>query len=260
MTARVSTQAIPSHRTRTAAAEVPYGPVLRSGVHRSVPPSDLMTATPSRNVPGFDIPDASLSEPDARARPAVGRHDNRRPGACVGSALQHDAATRDDESARTPRRSRCCRDRSGSRCEPARRNTGIGRAGRSARAWPARPLSQALWTAPGQDRHKEPAKPPAKAHAPGARGSDANQNTRAFGSRPLAAGSRTETPGYLGSPISAEVTLTPAHKHPHAFCRLAAADSPSWGSNRGWEGAASSRRLRTRQGNSRSLSPDLRGF
>jgi len=103
------------------------------------------------------IPDASLSVAGASARLAAGWRGNTRLGVCADSAHPPDAATHDGKSVNTLRHSRCCRDRSAHRCEPAPRSDGSCRAGSSAHAATPMPPPQALDSA-GQGRHKESAK------------------------------------------------------------------------------------------------------
>ena len=146
-----------SHRSYIATEDVgPYRRVLIWRAHRWSAESILLTPTPSRKAPGFDIPDASLSHYGVCARRAVGKHDNTLPGRCAGSVLRRSAVTRAGGSVSIRQHNRYCRDHSGDKCVPAYHSAGSGRADRSARTWPALPTSR--WTARREAGIKGPRK------------------------------------------------------------------------------------------------------
>ena len=147
------------------------------GAHRSVPGCLSWVPIRCRNHYRCHNPDASLPALAAAASAAAGRHDDALRGGCVDSARWRAGATPACGLARTHPRSRCCRDRSGCRSEPAPHNAGSCSAGNSARPAPAMPLPK-HWTVLGQGRHKGPARAPfpGTAHR-GLGGSDANLET-----------------------------------------------------------------------------------
>jgi hypothetical protein len=160
----------------------------RSTRHLSLP--EPIPCAPARRV---GIPDASLCVAGACASDVAGRHDDVLRDACADNVPRRDAATRDDESARTARRSRCCRDHSDGRSVPARRSGGSCRADRSQaerRQAPVPPRSTGQRT--GGRRIKGLRKRLPRRCAPKAWGSTPI-NDRAFGSSSFCTTQHTET-------------------------------------------------------------------